>query len=131
MPFAFYTDAALTNALTGNLEVNISPTTFHLYLGHTSTGKKIETATGPGVNNITITVVDSATGSGHPTTDIKLATTTGALASGTQSLTIGTSLTGGSANAYDFYIMATDSLGGVSSSTELSIQTPSLVESNL
>jgi hypothetical protein len=131
MPFQFYTDAGLTNALTGNLEVNTSPTTFHLWLGHTSTGKMVETATGPGVNNITVAVYDSATGSGHPTTDVKMATTTGGLGAGTQSLTIGTALYGGTAGAYEFYAKVTDSLGGAGASTELTIETPNLVETSI
>lgn len=136
--FGFFTDSALTTALSGNLvaqqnaDGSSDPVDFTLYLGSTTASRKIEADSDPGVANIAISVVDSASGSGHPATEVKLATTLGGLdtATGGDPLTLGTSILSGSGNAQVVYVRVDDTTGVIGNSTELSITTNTLRETS-
>lgn len=134
--FALFTDANLTVPFTGSLtaQQNVDGTTgrqdFTLYLGSNTAGKLLKAESNPGVDQITLSVVDSATGTGHPASDVKLALTQGGLdtATGGASLNLGTTITAGVANAVQFWIGLTDSTHVVGTSTELSVVTNTLAE---
>ena len=103
----FYQESAMTNAYT-SFACPATVSTFHIWLGSTTTGRKIVSTTTGG--NLSIAVADSTTG-GHATTAVKLATTTGGLAGATPgaALTIGTSVVGGT--PFEFYAQFTDAVG--------------------
>lgn len=135
--FKIYTDAALTTEFTGNLSFtqNVDGSTgmqtAQLWLGSTSTGKTLQAQSNPGVDQITLSVVDSAPASGHPASEVKLARPnssdlTGA--TGGAPLNLGTAISSGVGNAINFWIGVTDSTGVVGTSTELSVQTNLLRE---
>jgi hypothetical protein len=107
--WAFYQEAALTNAYSA-LSCTATTSTFRVWLGSTTTGRKLVSTTTGG--NLSIAVADSATG-GHATTAVKLATTTGGLAGATPgaALTIGSFLNGGTSGAFGFIAQFTDSVG--------------------
>ena len=107
--WAFYQESALTNAYTA-FSCTATTSTFHVWLGSATTGRKIVSTTTGG--NLSIAVADSTTG-GHATTAVKLSATTGGLAGATPgaALTVGTSVVGGTAGAFEFYCSFTDSVG--------------------
>lgn len=136
MTFKFYSDAALTTEITAPLafsQSTPSPTASDkvVYLGSVASGKTAEAASDPGVDPILVSIIDSASGSGSPATDVKLALTSGGLATATAGapLSIGTQITSGSANAKEIHILVLDSTGVVGTNTDLSLQTNYLVES--
>ena len=116
----FFSDAALTNAYTA-LSLTATGATFPIYLGSTTTGRKIVSTTTGG--NLSISVSDSATGSGHAATAVKLSTTTGGLAGATPgaALTIAAYVNGGTSGAFSFYAQITDAVGDGAFSDELSL----------
>ena len=134
--FKIYTDAALTTEFTGTLSFtqNVDGSTgrqdVQLWLGSTSTGKTLQAQSNPGVDQIALSVVDSAPASGHPASEVKLALTQGGLAGATggDSLNLGTAISSSVGNAVTFWIGVTDSTGVGGTSTELSVQTNMLRE---
>lgn len=90
-----YNDSALTDEFSGTLtlvhrtDLSDNPQDFQLFYGNIDEDpgdnqilEKVE-ATNPGVNFITLSIVDSAVGSGHEAAEITLAKTSGALATNT------------------------------------------------
>lgn len=133
--FKFYSDAALTTAITAPLafsQSTPSPTANDkvVYLGSVASGKTAEAASDPGVDPILVSIIDAASGSGSPATDVKLAATSGGLATATAGapLNIGTQILSGSANAVEIHIRVLDSTGIVATNTDLSLETNYLVE---
>lgn len=98
-----------------------------LYLGSTNVNRKLQANSDPGVDQITVTPTDSEPGTGHETSEIKLADTLLGLDSAVAgaALDLGTTLFGGT--AYPIHIRLTDATGGVAS-TELSLQFNTVVE---
>jgi len=134
--FKFYSDAALTTAITAPLafsQATPSPTPDDkvVYLGSVASGKTAEAVSDPGVDQIVVSIVDSASGSGSPATDVKLALSSGGLSSATAGapLNIGTSIASGTANATAIHIRVLDSTGSVGTHADLSLETNDLVES--
>lgn len=129
LSFALYTDANLTTPLSSNLvcsqnaDGSSDPVDKVVYLGSTVANRKLEANSNPGVDQIVVSVVDSAPGTGHPATEVKLATTFGGLASavGGAPLNIGATILSGVENAVPIYIRVDDTTGVVSTSTELSV----------
>jgi hypothetical protein len=115
----FYQESALTNPYT-SFSCTATTSTFHVWLGSTTTGRKIVSTTSGG--NLSIAVADSTTG-GHAVTAVKLATTTGGLAGATPgaALTIGAYVNGGASGAFDFWAMFTDAVGSGVFSNEISL----------
>lgn len=134
--FAFFLDAGLTTAAAGNMvfqqnsDGSTGPVDKVVYLGSTASAKKVQAASNPGVDQISISVVDAAAGSGHPASEVKLATTQGGLggATGGASLNVGTQLLSGVGNAQPVWVRVQDSTGTPGTSTELSIQCNELTE---
>lgn len=128
--FKFYTTAALTTELT-SLTPNGTSHTYPIYFGSATADKKVEAASDPGTDQITVTPTDANAGSGHPATDIKLATTEGGLAGATAgaALNLGTSVV--SATPAVIWVQLTDSTSGAAGvDTDLSLVLNSLVETS-
>jgi hypothetical protein len=136
MAFALYTDASLTQQLSGNvifvehIDHSLLPADIVLYVGSTEAGKKLQAASDPGVDQIVVTLADSAPGAGHETTEIKLATTQAGLdtAVAGDPLNLGLEILSGTANAAQIWIRSRDATGQQGNSTELSISSNALHE---
>lgn len=134
--FAFFNDAGLTSPLVGNLQIqqasdgSTGPVDVNLFFGSVATGRKVQAATDPGIDPIILDVVDSAPGSGHEDTEIKLATTQIGLDSATPgaSLNLGTELLSEVGNATSIWIRIEDATGVIGTSLELSIQMNNVIE---
>ncbi len=89
-----------------------------------SSGNVLEVSSDPGVDPVQISVYDAATGSGIPATDVKLALSTGALATavGGAPLDLAPTLTGGVANAVQFYVRISSAVAVVGNYTDLSLR---------
>ena len=134
--FKFYSDAALTTLVTVPLtfsqtEPTPTPEDKLIYFGSVASGKTIEATSDPGVDQIAVSTVDSASGSRSPATDVKLSLTLGGLATATAGapLNLGTQVLSGTANAKSIYIRVLDSTGVVGTNTDLSLQTNNVTES--
>lgn len=134
--FKFYIDSGLVTELSGNLIVeqaddgSSGPVDNVLYLGSIDTARKVQANSNPGVDLITLSVIDASIGVGHPATEIKLATTQVGLDSavGGADLDLGVEVLGGSGNAQPIWIRVEDSTGTIGTSTELSVRTEELRE---
>lgn len=121
--FDFYSDAGLTTRLSAILSQHNGasfPTSnnFQVWLGSRDPAYTLVSSSG----NLELTAEDSAPGSGHETSAIKLALTSGGLGAGTSTLDLGvTSIEGGVANAVDFWIRVTDAIGTQGYSNELTL----------
>lgn len=107
----FYSDAGLTTPAASIAAIQASDGSAAaedrvVYLGSTVVGKKFRAASDPGVDQIILSIADSAPGSGVEATHAKLATTSGGLAAalGGQSLALGTQLLSGVANAQAIHV---------------------------
>ena len=91
---------------------------------------KLQAASNPGTDHLFLSVVDSATG-GHAATAVKLATTSGGLATATAgvALDLDTVIYGSAALAEEIWIEVTDAVGQVAKSTELSLSLTAWVQS--
>lgn len=140
--FDIFLDSALTTPLVGNLvssqnaDGSSDPTEFQLWLGSLGSAggdtadRKVQADSDPGVADIVLSVVDSAPGTGHPATEIKLATTQGGLAGATGgvALTLSPQITSSVALAVEFWVQVIDTTTEVGTSTELSVDTNLLRE---
>lgn len=102
---AFYNDAGLTSqatsiVVTQAVDGSAAPVDRVVYLGSTASGTVFEAASNPGVDNITVSITDSAPGSGVEAAHVKLALTNGGLSSATPgaALSVGTSINSGPGN---------------------------------
>ena len=135
--FGFFQDAALTTplaslAFVGSANVGAASVVQTVYFGSPTAGMKVQATSNPGVDQISVSVTESAPAAGHPTTDIKLATTSGGLATATAgaALNLGTSLQSGVANAVPIWVQLTDSTHAIQShDTELGLTLNGLTES--
>lgn len=135
----FFKDAALTQPLTGPLQVSQNadgstpPVDNVLYLGSTTAGRKFQADSNPGVDPISISVVDASPGSGHEASEVKLASTLAGLDSATPgaALNVGTQILSGVANAVPVYVRVDDATGTVGTATELSLDSNTIVESDV
>ena len=130
--WAFYNNAALTGSAMTEIPATTYPvSTVQCWFGSITSGYKLQAASDPGTDKLYLSVVDSATGSGHAATAIKLATTSGGLATATAgaALDLGATLYGGAALAQELWVECTDAVGSVSKSTELSLQLTAWVQS--
>jgi len=137
LTFKLYTDSALTTELTGNLiasqnaDSSTPPIEFQLFIGSvTGTPSKLEADSDPGVDQITVSVVDANIGAGHEAPEVKLATTQGGLAAATggASLDLGVIVNSGSGNGAEFWVQVDDVTGVLGTSTELSVDTNAVRE---
>jgi hypothetical protein len=130
--WAFYSNAALTGSAMTEIPATTYPTsTITVWFGSTTSGYQLQAASDPGTDHLFLSVVDSATGTGHATTAIKLATTSGGLATATAgaALDLDTVIYGGVSLAQELWIEVTDAVGQVAKSTELSLSLTPWVQS--
>lgn len=117
--WAFYSDSALTNALSA-LTLTATGATYHFWLGSQTTGRMLKSSsTGA---QLTLVPTDSATG-GHATTAIRLSLTSGGVTGATPgaTLNLGTSIVGAASGASEIWAIVTDAVGDGVLSTELSL----------
>ena len=134
--FKLYTNAGLTTefsgtwAVTQNVDGSTGMSKLQLWLGSVASGKTLQAESNPGVDQIAISLTDSAPGTGHAVTEMKLATTEGGLTGATAGapLNLGTSLSSGVGNAVVFWVGLTDATGVTGNSTELGFTTNLLRE---
>lgn len=134
--FKLYLDAAQTVEFTGPLQVvhnsdlSDNPQDFQFFLGSNTAGVQVEANSNPGIDNISISVADSAPGADHEATEILLSTTQIGLDSATPgaALSVGTSILSESANNFEFWLRVVNAVTDIGVSTELSISTNVLVE---
>ncbi|MCP4406555.1 MAG: hypothetical protein GY807_02105 [Gammaproteobacteria bacterium] len=129
MAEGIFSDAGLstlasTITCTQNEDGSDDPIDTQLWIGSTDSGKKLQSDSDPGVDNIVISTTDSAPGGGHEATEVKLSLTEGGLPGATGGasldLTVHT-ISGGSSNAVTFWVRVDDATGTEGTVTELSI----------
>lgn len=136
--FKFYHDAALTQEITSGNPLTaiqdtanlLAPVDKTIYFGSTVSGNKVQVVTNPGTDPVIVSLVDSASGSGAPTTEFKLGLSTGARDSATAgaALTLSTTINSGVGNAIPIYTRRDSVLTVAGTYTDISIQTNSLIE---
>lgn len=94
-----------------------------------SPAMKIQAASDPGVDPITLSIVDASPGGGVEATHIKLSLTESGLSSAVAGdpLTLATTITGGSANAVKVWFRWANSVGGTTY-TEISLSMVARIE---
>ena len=136
--FSFYHDAALTqvidsgNPLTATQESTgaLGPVDKTIYFGSTTTGNKVQAVSSPGVDPIVITIADTNSGTGAPATEIKLALSSGGLATAIAgaSLSLSHTINSGVANAVPIYTRRTSALAVAGTYTDISLSSVSVIE---
>lgn len=121
--FGLFHDAALTQpinsgnpiAVSQDSDLSLPPTDKVVYFGSAAAAKKVQDATAPGVTPITVSPVSVGSGPGPATTEIKLALSSGGLASAVAGagLEIGTTINSGVGNAIPIYMRQTSVVTGV------------------
>lgn len=137
MALAFFLDAALTQQITTPLvatqadDGSTPEVPFHLWLGDPAAGFTYQADSNPGVDQISIIPTDTTPWSGHETTEIKLATSSGGLTTATPgaSLDVGVAMSSGTAGAIEFWASVNDATGVVGTTTELGLKTNDLRKS--
>lgn len=129
----FYNDPSLTSPQSAGATVteDLGPTDRIIYFGSATPGKTLRTAVGPGTNQITVSPVDAAAGSGAEAAQIKLALTAGGLdtAVGGAALSIGAELTSGTGGAVAIFVRTEEGSQAVGTSADLQLTTNAVVES--
>lgn len=135
LSFGFFSDSALTTAISSPLQfiqAISSPTAEDntIYFGSATASRVCEADSNPGVDAVTVSIVDSAGGSGSPATDVKLALSSGGLSSATGGATLALpeTINSGSANAIPIYVRVLDSTHAGGLNLDLSLQTNTLLE---
>jgi len=114
LPLVFIQDAAAT----------LPPHQRRFYVGSPdATGTSFSAASNPGVDQIVLSIVDSAGGSGQPASAIKLATTAGGLASATggASLNLGLAIASQPAGAVEVWVQFDDTTAVLGTDTAISL----------
>lgn len=130
--WAFWNNAALSGSAMTEIPAIVYPTTtIRCWFGSTTSGYQLQAASDPGTDHLFLSITDSATGTGHATTAVKLATTSGGLSTATAgaALDLGTVLYGGASLAQELWVQVTDAIGAVSKSTELGLELTAWVQS--
>lgn len=136
--FGFFHDSALTQPinsaakLTATQETSglLGPVDKIVYLGSTTAANKIQAVSSPGVAPIVISIADANSATGSPATEFKLALSSGGLATATAgaSLSLSTTINGGAVNAVPIYTRRTSVLAVAGVYSDLSLNTPSVIE---
>ena len=140
LTFKLYHDSSLTSEITsGNPMlfthvVGASDSQDDLiYLGSTATGTQLQTVTNPGSDPVVVSVEDANPGTGSPYTEVKLALSSGGLASATAgaSLNLSATLLSGVGNAVPIYVRRTSTLGTAGNYTDVSLAVADVEESTV
>lgn len=129
-----FSDSALTTPIDDVTGLSLSAVTGDsvdgvFYVGLTNASNKIQAQSNPGVDQITVSIADAASGSGAAASEIKLALSSVGLdtATGGAALNLGATINGGSANAVAVYWRWTNAAGS-GDYTDLSLDLPAVVE---
>jgi hypothetical protein len=135
--FKGYHDSALTQEITSGNPLTAThvvgatdPADRIVYFGSTASGKKLQAASSPGTDPVVVSVDDSASGSGAPATEFKLALSSGGLAGATPgaSLNLSATILSGVGNAVPIYTRRTSAVGTSGAYTDISLKTNAVVE---
>lgn len=136
--FSFFHDSALTqpvdaeNPITATQDTtnSMDPVDVQIWFGSTATGMVATAESDPGVDDILVTIVDADDETGEPDTAVSLATSQVGLDTATPgaSLSLGTSIESGSANAIAFWVRIDDATEEAGAYTDLSLVTNDLAE---
>ena len=129
--FNYYSNSTLTAALPTPLVISqattgeLPPQDIQIWLGSTNASETMQTLVNPGTDQITVSVSDSAVGTGASSSQFKLAMSQSALASttGGNTLNLGTTIQGGVANAVSFWLRCEDTTGVAGNKTDCSLTT--------
>lgn len=131
----FYNDSGLTSPATSLAAVQAndgnSPAVDRVvYLGSTVAGKKFQASSNPGVTPVTVSIVDSAVGSGVEASHVKLALSAAGLNTATAGapLGVGTQVLSGVANAVPIYVRVDTPALANGTYNDLSLTTQTLIE---
>lgn len=135
MAWRLFTDAALTKLADGTLslihytDLSDGSQDFVRYFAETQLDPADNGAFKFVLQNgadIEVTVDDALPGSGHPATEVKLATSAAGLdgATGGAPLNLGPELISGASNAIEIHVRVTNTVTTIGNSTELSINVP-------
>jgi hypothetical protein len=130
--FAFFSDSGLTTPV-GQIAFTqqsggSAPADQVVYFGSATAGRIAKAASNPGVDQVSVSIADSAPGTGHAAAEVRLSADGVTFGSAGAALNLGTQVAGGAANAKPVYVRWADATGTVGSSTELSLTTNTLNE---
>ena len=138
MAFLFFHDALLTNQVTpgnpldfaGSYDLSTGNTDLEFWFGNADGARTARAYSNPGTDPIAVTVTDADPLTGQPTTLYKLALTQLGLATANQTVNIGTTVLGGSANAVPLWVRAnlTGGMATLGVTSDLSFDTSALLE---
>ncbi len=131
--FGFFSDAGLTTPVTSLRKYSTELGDKLVYFGSPATGKTLQDAEAPGTDLVLVSVVDAAGGTGLPASAVKLAATSGGLATATPgaALSLGVLVASGTANAKPVHVRIDTSGGTVPNEyTDLSLQVQSVIEAD-
>lgn len=135
--FGFFHDSALTQPIEAGTELSGThvsgvgtPIDTLIYFGSPYAGLKLQMASAPGVAPIIISIADANAGTGSPASEVKLALSSGGLASATggASLTLSHTVLSGTANAVPIYTRRTSALAASGYDTDLSLNANGVLE---
>jgi hypothetical protein len=143
MAWKLYTDSACTTLFSGTLELvhltdlSDNPQDNTLWYGEVEedTGDngtiKQQAYSNPGTDDIVVSVVDAAVGSGHEADEITLSVDAAGLDTNTAgaSLSLGVQLLSGVSNAQPIHVRVENAVTGVGDSTELTLSWVATVDS--
>ena len=137
LSFAFFSDAALTTPVAARLpfvQAVADPVAVDrvIHFGSRLSGRICQADSAPGVDPVTIAVVDANPGAGSPAGDVRLALTSGGLdaATGGDPLALAETITGGVAGAVAVHIRVLDSTHASGVNNDLSLATNQLREAD-
>lgn len=103
-----------------------------VYVGSVAPVKKLQKASSPGVDMVALSVVDTASGTGLPSTAFKLALTYGGLASAVAGdpLDLGPTLFSGVGNAVPVYVRADAGAAGLGTFSDIQFGVLGVIETD-
>ncbi|PWG61779.1 hypothetical protein [Sediminicurvatus halobius] len=134
LTFDFFGDAQLNGVLAELPSVHAvdasNPQDHVVYFGSPDDTRKVLADSNPGVDDIVVSIVDAAVGSGQEAGNVRLALTQADLSTATPgaSLALGAQVLGGAANAVEIWARIDPETTAVSQSTELKLQCNTLRE---
>lgn len=104
-----------------------------VYFGSPAAGKRLQAASNPGADALSLAITDSAPGSGLATTVVKLATSAAGLTSATggAALALGSTILSGAANAVPVYVRVDSGAASAAVFDDLGWQIAGALESDV
>lgn len=134
--FKVFLNSALTNPLSGALAYSQasdgssgeSARVKQVWFGSANSARKVQATSNPGVDQITLSILDANTGAPLPDTAVKLsvgATEPGdwGLVTAGADVDLGLTITGGAGNAVSVFVRLDDTTGVIGNYTDLSLET--------